>query len=69
MKISVYLEEVYPVVCFDEEYAQYEIEVDEKLLKRAKKALELFDETQGELRKIINQIREEQIRLYRIVNK
>lgn len=46
MKALVYLEEVYPVVYFSEEYKQYEIEIDEELFKRAKKAIKLFDETQ-----------------------
>lgn len=59
MKALVYLEEVYPVVYFSEEYKQYEIEIDEELFKRAKKAIKLFDETQEELIKIIEPIREE----------
>ncbi|HAG27638.1 TPA: hypothetical protein DCG61_02560 [Patescibacteria group bacterium] len=69
MKALVYLEEVYPVVYFSEEYKQYEIEIDEELFKRAKKAIKLFDETQEELIKIIEPIREERIRLYRMANK
>lgn len=59
MKIGVYLDELYPVVLFDEKYSVYEIEVDEKLIKRSKKALKLFYETQEELL----------IKLYRMENK
>lgn len=58
MKIGVYLDEL-PVVLFDEKYSVYEIEVDEKLIKRSKKALKLFYETQEELL----------IKLYRMENK
>lgn len=69
MKVNVYLEEIYPAVFFDDNYLQYEIEIDEELLERAKKAIKFFDETQEALLKIINPIREERNRLYWSVNK
>lgn len=58
MKIGIYLEEFFPVICFDDNYFQYEIKVDEDLIKRAKNALLLFEQTQDELIKILSDYQE-----------
>lgn len=58
MKIGIYLEEFYPVICFDDNYFQYEVDIDEDLIGRAKNALLIFKQTQDELIEILSDYQE-----------